>query len=245
MSTMLSKLPVLVLVLLVTATFLVADDRTDQIKSNDKVIAVYRTSVKTGKDELLVAEKETQMVAVTINGDWVGVRVQQGGKTVTGWVYAKHLIRSSVIKWLPLLRDARFAAQRAEVERPFVRAQSQRTRLTTDGYRTVIAAAARMTATLSQMRGEVTTADYTAAWRFLDGMANEANGRLRNRQPGDIVFREERLGNVSGTTKHVVRSETEHGCHFAYVAKLSSGKPVVVVDGKPGPEYDGIATPVF
>jgi len=57
----------------------------------------------------------------------------------------------------------------------------------------------------------------------------------------------EPLGSLEGMKPlDIVASATPHGCHIAFAA-LKGDKQLVVVDGEPGPEFDGIGKdhPVF
>lgn len=57
-----------------------------------------------------------------------------------------------------------------------------------------------------------------------------------------IATQQTRLGPILGRSAQFVRSATEHGCHFAYVAILSNGRRAVVFDGQPGTEYDAVGS---
>ena len=88
---------------------------------------------------------------------------------------------TDVIKWLPVLCEPRFAAERARVEAPYRRDPTGRTNPTTADYQNMIDAAGQMKAVLGRMTAEISAQDYLNAEKFLDQLAAEARGRIENR----------------------------------------------------------------
>ncbi len=85
---------------------------------------------------------------------------------------------TDVIKWLPVLCEPRFAAERARVEAPYRRDPTGRTNPTTADYQNMIDAAGQMKAVLGRMTAEISAQDYLNAEKFLDQLAAEARGRI-------------------------------------------------------------------
>jgi len=67
-----------------------------EIKPGDRIATVHdHTPVKKGKEVLLTLGKGEELVAKDVKGDWVAVTVEQDGKKISGWIYARHLVRSA------------------------------------------------------------------------------------------------------------------------------------------------------
>lgn len=61
------------------------------IEPGDTVVTLYQTPVKVGEETLATLRPKTELLVKSVNGDWGAVVVQQEGKEVSGWVYAKHV----------------------------------------------------------------------------------------------------------------------------------------------------------
>jgi len=61
------------------------------IRSGDKVVATNRAAVVKGENTLLYVNPGTQLTALSINGNWVGVETEQAGRKITGWIHQKYL----------------------------------------------------------------------------------------------------------------------------------------------------------
>lgn len=88
---------------------------------------------------------------------------------------------TEIIKWLPLLKDPRFAKQRARVEAPYLERAAGRGDVTVAEYREMIDATVQMKTILKQMANEISAADYLAAEKFLDTLAAEASQRAEKK----------------------------------------------------------------
>jgi len=87
---------ILAALVLTAAVFLPPLDaaETAPIKPGDTIATTQPdTPLKSGDTTLLTLPKGTGLTAEEINGDWVRVTVNQDGKKITGWVYARHLAR--------------------------------------------------------------------------------------------------------------------------------------------------------
>ena len=81
---------------------------------------------------------------------------------------------TDIIKWLPVLRDPRFAAERARIKALYRRGSKGLSRPTAGDYRDMIQAAERMKAILKSMTPEITAEEYLDAEAFLNQLAAEA-----------------------------------------------------------------------
>ena len=90
---------------------------------------------------------------------------------------------TDIIKWPSVLRDPRFAQQRAAVEAPYRRAPKGEAIPTVEDYQNMIEAAAQMKTILGQMTAEISAQDYLNTMKFLDQLAAEARGRIANARP--------------------------------------------------------------
>jgi carboxyl-terminal processing protease len=77
--------------LLSTHRDLVAAD--SQIKPGDTVVVVRDTHLQAGPKKLAPIQRDTELVAGQVLGDWIAVTIVQHGKDVTGWVLARNLAR--------------------------------------------------------------------------------------------------------------------------------------------------------
>ena len=67
------------------------DGQNAAIEVGDTVVTMYRTPVKEEDETLTIVPPQTELLAEEVEGDWVGVTVQNGDGGVWGWVYAKHV----------------------------------------------------------------------------------------------------------------------------------------------------------
>jgi hypothetical protein len=86
---------------------------------------------------------------------------------------------SDVVKWHPVLQDARFLAQRKAIETPFRRAPRGRglSTPTASDYRNMAQTVLVMKSTLKELSTEITAAAYFEAEKFLDRLSAEALSR--------------------------------------------------------------------
>ena len=90
---------------------------------------------------------------------------------------------TDVIKWLPVLCDPRFAAERASVEAPYRRDPKEKANPTAVDYQNMIGAAEKMKTVLGQMTADISAQEYLGAEQFLDKLAAEARGRIEKASP--------------------------------------------------------------
>lgn len=64
-----------------------------ELSPGDRVVAVGRTSLRAGEEEMFAVEDGTEMLVVAIGNGWIGVRVEHGGRMVSGWIDARHVAR--------------------------------------------------------------------------------------------------------------------------------------------------------
>ena len=81
---------------------------------------------------------------------------------------------TDIIKWLPVLRDPRFAAECARIKAPYHRGPKGLSRPTAGDYRDMIQAADQKKAILKSMTPEITAEEYLGAEAFLNQLAAEA-----------------------------------------------------------------------
>lgn len=86
---------------------------------------------------------------------------------------------TDIIKWLPVLCEPRFDADRAKIEAPYRR--TPKASLTAADYQSMIEVAGQMKATLGQMTAEISAQDYLTAEKFLDQLIAEARGRIEKK----------------------------------------------------------------
>lgn len=79
-----------------------------------------------------------------------------------------------LIKWPALLRNSRFAEQRATVEAPYRRPSSEDGGPTVDDFHKMVDATAEMKLILKGMANEIRASQYLDAEKFLDTLAAEA-----------------------------------------------------------------------
>jgi hypothetical protein len=84
---------------------------------------------------------------------------------------------TDIIKWLPVLCEPQFAAERAKIEAPYRR--DPKTNPTPADYQSMIEAAEQMKVILGQMTAEISAQDYINAEKFLDQLAAEARERIK------------------------------------------------------------------
>ncbi len=110
-----------------------------------------------------------------------------GGFEAASFAAPPSAASTSIIKWLPVLCDPQFAADRAVVEAPYRR--QPKADPTAADYRNMIEAAQRMKATLGRMTAQISAQEYLAAEKFLDQLAAEAAARIEKAkspaQPSD------------------------------------------------------------
>lgn len=92
-------------------------------------------------------------------------------------------VAMDVIQWLPVLRNPRFAQERAMIEAPYRRNPTGLSIPTADDYKNMIETTGRMKETLKQMTAEISAQEYLDAEAFLDQLATEARQRLEKAQP--------------------------------------------------------------
>jgi hypothetical protein len=113
------------------------------------------------------------MPAAPSGGGFESVGVETGAPEVA----------TDVIKWLPVLCDPQFAADRAKIEAPYRRSSQGLSRPNADDYRGMIVTTEQMKATLKTMAAEISAQDYLSAEAFLDQLASEARGRIQGAAP--------------------------------------------------------------
>ena len=84
---------------------------------------------------------------------------------------------AGIIKWPPLLKEQRFAKQRAMVELPYL--DSATGKPTADEYLGMVKATDQMKVLLKQMSYEINASEYLESEKFLDQLAGEARGRVK------------------------------------------------------------------
>ena len=88
---------------------------------------------------------------------------------------------TDIIPWPAVLRDARFAQQRARVEGPFRKQAAEGTPPTVDEYKGMIDAGEKMKQILKGAAYQISAGDYMAVEKFLDAMAAESQERIDRR----------------------------------------------------------------
>jgi len=63
------------------------------IHPGDKVVTTEECAVQVGTETLATVPPKTRLVATDVQGDWVAVVVERGGKNVSGWIQARQLAR--------------------------------------------------------------------------------------------------------------------------------------------------------
>ncbi len=86
---------------------------------------------------------------------------------------------ADIVPWPVILRNPRFAADRARIEEPYRRSLRGQGAPTAADYQDMIDAAAQMKATLWQMTVDVSDQDSLSAEKFLEQLAAEARDQLR------------------------------------------------------------------
>ncbi len=81
---------------------------------------------------------------------------------------------TDIIKWPRILRNQRFAKQRARVEAPYLDRTPAAGRPTADDYREMIDAAAQMKTILKGLAYEISAGEFLEVEKFLDTLAAEA-----------------------------------------------------------------------
>jgi len=83
-----------------------------------------------------------------------------------------------LIEWSSVLRDPRFAEQRARIEAPYRRGSKVPSTPTAKDYQGMIEATRQMKTILKGLAADVSARDYLDAEAFLDQLAAEARGKL-------------------------------------------------------------------
>jgi hypothetical protein len=82
---------VLVICLFATACFCCSLAVAANFKAGDEVVTTYQTELKAGDKPLAVIPVGSYLRVQEIKPDWLKVTVTATGKTISGWVYAKHV----------------------------------------------------------------------------------------------------------------------------------------------------------
>ena len=85
---------------------------------------------------------------------------------------------TDIIPWPPILREPRFAEQRALVEAPYRRVPKGQAIPTIEDYQNMIKAADQMKILLDEITSDITAQQYIQANKFLDQLTAEARGRI-------------------------------------------------------------------
>jgi hypothetical protein len=93
---------------------------------------------------------------------------------------------ANIIKWPPVLCEARFAEQRARVEAPYRRNPEKQANPTVEDYKNMIDAAGRMKTILGEMTAEISAQEYFNTEKYLDQLAAEARGRIEKARSGRL-----------------------------------------------------------
>jgi len=66
-------------------------DEQQAVKPGDVVVTLADAPLQVGREPLTTVLARRELVAETVNGDWVWVAVDEDGETIKGWIHAQHL----------------------------------------------------------------------------------------------------------------------------------------------------------